>query len=293
MDRTLVCGWFSLEGGEATAGDLLSMEVVRDLAAEHGPVDVALSSGFPDGVDWATLEPTDYRCVVFTCGPLAGEGVKRLVERFRGSRTVAVNVSVVDPAIAELFDVVVARDDAEHAEPDLSVARRPAPVPVVGVVRAHEQPEYPRSRFEQVHALLQLVVAGRPCATVDFDTRVHPGADPFEAHARSSAEVVALAARMDAVVTTRLHGMVLALAAGTPVVAVDPVEGGAKLVRQAEALGWPCVFTPETARPEALSRALNWCLTDEAAQRARTCTIGARHRVELLQDRIRAALGAG
>lgn len=291
--RTLVCGWFSVDGGEATAGDLFAMEIARDVAAEIGPVDVAMNRGFPEGIDWREADPAAYDRLVFVCGPLHGERIAAMLDRFRDVAKIAVNVSVVDPALADRFDVVLARDEGDRGEPDLTFARRPDLVPVIGIVRAHPQPEYPGARHEEVHATLRLALASRRCATVDFDTRVHPAADPFDAHARSPSEVSALAARVDAVVATRLHGMVLSLAQGTPVVAVDPIEGGAKVLRQAEALGWPCVFTPETAHPEQLSQALTWCLTGEARTEARACLSRATNRLEDLCDLLGAAIREG
>ena len=48
---------------------------------------------------------------------------------------------------------------------------------------------------------------------------------------RTAEEVESLIARMDVVLTTRLHGLVLALKHGVPVVAIDPIAGGAKLRR--------------------------------------------------------------
>lgn len=50
--------------------------------------------------------------------------------------------------------------------------------------------------------------------------------------------------RLDAVLTTRLHGLVLALRLGVPVLAVDPVNGGGKVGAQAAAWGWPALVTP-------------------------------------------------
>lgn len=56
---------------------------------------------------------------------------------------------------------------------------------------------------------------------------------------RTSAEIESLIARMDIVVTTRLHDMVLALKNGVPAIAVDPIAGGAKITQQARAINWP------------------------------------------------------
>jgi Polysaccharide pyruvyl transferase len=67
-------------------------------------------------------------------------------------------------------------------------------------------------------------------------------------------------ARADVVVTTRLHGLVLALTQGMPVLAVDPVAGGAKVATQAAAWGWPVLL------PRSGSRC--WTTLEELAKEA-------------------------
>ena len=64
-------------------------------------------------------------------------------------------------------------------------------------------------------------------------------------------------------VTTRLHGMVLSLRQGVPAVAIDAIPGGAKVTRQAAALGWPAALRADVS-DEALGKAWDFCLTDEA-----------------------------
>jgi hypothetical protein len=81
-------------------------------------------------------------------------------------------------------------------------------------------------------------------------------------------------------VTTRLHGMVHALKQGLPAVAVDPISGGAKIRRQAEAVGWPVVLTADGLSEKALHEALDYCLAPEARDTARSC---AERASELLQ----------
>lgn len=256
MTRALVCGWFTVDGGEATAGDLLAMEDVRSiLAAADVEVRVVTNSGFPDGTRLDDVDPADVDCLVFVCGPLHSDRVARMVDRFPAARKVAVNVSVVDEAMAGRFDVVLARDGAGPTLPDLTFRQDPPALPVIGVVRAHPQPEYPGARHARADDAIRLLLAGHPCAAVDFDTRVHPSADPLQAHGRSPAEITSLAGRMDAVVSTRLHGMVLALGQGVPVLAIDPIAGGAKVTAQAAALDWPCRFTVDDLAAVALDAA--------------------------------------
>lgn len=289
--RTLVCGWFSVDGGEATVGDLLAMEDVRDTLERAGmAVDVATNDGFGEGPRLSEIDPAAYARVVFVCGPLHGDWIAALLDRLPHARAVAVNVSVVDEDLARRFDEVVPRDSAETANPDLVLGRRPPSLPVVGVVRAHPEPEYEAARHERVHEAIRLALASRPCATVEFDTRVHPAADPLAAHARTPAEVAALAARMDAVVTTRLHGMVVALGQGTPVVAIDPIASGAKVARQAQVVGWPCRLLPGETDAEQVAEAVTWCLTDEARELAARVADAEAPRLSALRQRVLAAV---
>jgi hypothetical protein len=73
---------------------------------------------------------------------------------------------------------------------------------------------------------------------------------------------------MDLVVTTRLHGLVLALKNAVPTLAADPVAGGAKVSAQAQAWSWPAVVC---AQPDgsldrgALDRWRDWCLSPAGA----------------------------
>jgi len=142
-------------------------------------------------------------------------------------------------------------------------------VPVVGVVLVHHQLEYRNGLHDRADAAIERLIAGRSLAAVRIDTRLDVNATGL----RTPAEVESLIARMDVVVTTRLHGLVLAIKNNVPVVAIDPVRGGAKVTQQAQALGWPCVLAAETLSDSALAEALTWALgTDarHAVQRARS-----------------------
>ena len=91
----------------------------------------------------------------------------------------------------------------------------------------------------------------RPAAVVEIDTRL----DVDNASGlRTPAEIETVIARMDVVVTTRLHGLALALRNGVPVVAVDPVAGGDKITAQARAVDWPCGFAVDEASDDVLER---------------------------------------
>ena len=75
-------------------------------------------------------------------------------------------------------------------------------------------------------------------ATIAIDTRLDTNSTGF----RDEAEVESVIARLDVMITTRLHGMILALKNGVPAIAIDPEPNGAKILWQAQTLKWPVVF---------------------------------------------------
>ncbi|MBB5937158.1 hypothetical protein FHS42_004237 [Streptomyces zagrosensis] len=306
MTRVLLTGWFSFLHGEVTAGDMLAADAVRDaLRSASIPCDTAWSPVFrPDGLRLENTDPAAYTHLVFACGPIhsrrppgheAGAPLCELHRRFANCRRIAVGVSVIDPADPAVtgFDVLLARDGAGQSvsAPDLSLrAPPPGAVPLLGVVLTEGQHEYgTRRRHGEVAQTVQEWLGGLDAARLPLDTRLDTRdwrlpATPDQLHAVFS--------RLDAVVTTRLHGLVLALRAETPVLAVDPVAGGAKVSAQASALDWPMVLPSEDARPAELDRALAWCLTSQGRERAREVAARqARHATarsggaELLADR--------
>lgn len=95
------------------------------------------------------------------------------------------------------------------------------------------------------------------------------------------------------VLTTRMHGMVHALKGGVPVVAVDPISGGAKVQRQAKLAGWPAVLTADELSEKTLREALDYCLTSGARDAARACAERARELLLPVRDEFVAALCGG
>jgi hypothetical protein len=282
---TLVAGWFSFEGMGATAGDLLASEVVQSWLSEAGEdFDVAFAPPFSTGVRWEDVEPSRYDRVVFVCGPIGnGPPVREFLDRFAGADLIGIDLTMLDRLESwNPFGLLLERDSNRTSRPDLTFAARPRRVPVVGVVLMHEQPEYgERDHHRRANEALLSVLEQRPCARVAIDTRLDEGTNPL----RTPEEVVSLVAAVDVVVTTRLHGLVLALASGVPALAVDPVAGGAKITRQAARLGWPNCFPADTSI-ETLRDALDACLEADAARAARE--VAQRARNEL--DEVRRAL---
>lgn len=270
--RVLVTGWPSFLHGEATAGDVLAMEAVRQALAGAAWSPVLR----PGGLTLDAACPDRYTHLVFCCGPLHGPQLAALHRRYARLHRTAVGVSVTDPAdpAATGFHVVLPRDQP-GAPPrrDLAVEVSVPRVPVAGVVLASRQPEYgPRGHHGQVTGELTGWLAGRDCGLIPLDTRLD--SRDWRHHA-TAAQLESVISRLDLMVTTRLHGLVLALKNGVPALAVDPVSGGAKVSAQARAFGWPAVTASESDRadghlldPAVLGRWWDWCLSAEGRARA-------------------------
>ncbi|MFA1547586.1 polysaccharide pyruvyl transferase family protein [Actinomadura chokoriensis] len=280
--RVLVVGWPSFLHGEATAGDVLAMEAVQAaLTSARIECHLAWSPVFrPDGLNLDQAGPDSYTHLVFACGPLHGRQIEELHRRYARCIRVAVGVSVIhpdDPAVTG-FHAVLPRDaPGEAPRHDLAALRTVPSVPVACVVLAPGQAEYGgRRRHDRVERELTEWLAARECARLPLDTRL----DPRDWRLfTTAAELESVLRRVDVVVTTRLHGLVLALKHSVPALAVDPVGGGAKVTAQARAWSWPAVVTvPEAGRDEPvldvaeLDRWWQWCLSPEGAR----CTAASR-----------------
>lgn len=270
--RVLVAGWPSFLDGEATAGDVLSMRRVSDALSQAGvPHDSAWSPVLrPGALSLEDATPRRYTHIVFVCGPAHGEQVRRLHERYAGCHRIAVGVSVIDrddPAVTG-FDRVLARDGNQEPAVDLSATARAGSTPVAGVVFAPGQPEYGAgARHDEVHRGLRTWLGGLDCALVPVDTRL--ACDDWS-KCTTPDQFLALARRFDAIVTTRLHGLVLALRGSVPALAVDPIDGGGKVTAQADALGWPAVVDAAGAgEPALLDSWWRWCLSPAGRVAAR------------------------
>ena len=287
--RVLVTGWPSFLHGEATAGDVLSMRRVRSALEGAGiECESAWSPVFtPGALTIEEADPERYTHLVFACGPAYGPQLRWLHERFAACRRIAVGVSVVDrdDSAAAGFDDILARDNGGHSDLDLSASADSSTPAVTGLVLAPQQHEYgQRRRHDPVHDRLVHWVAGLDCATVELDTRLDTNS---WRHCSTPDQFLALISRMDVVVTTRLHGLALALRMGVPALAIDPLACGGKVTAQARAWHWPALVSAERAIGPDADAAFDawwrWCLTDEATSAAKD---RAAHSAEALTARL-------
>ncbi|WP_182347468.1 polysaccharide pyruvyl transferase family protein [Tomitella gaofuii] len=270
--QILLTSWASFVHGEATAGDVLAMRrVAHRLDSAAIRYDTCWSPHYrPAGLALDDADPSRYTHLVFVCGPAHGWQVAWLHHRFARCTRIAVGASVTDPSdpAVDGFDVVIPRDGGGQCRVDVAAGAHVSSVPVVGCMYAPGQREYgDRGRHGPVHEALTAELRARDCAMVTIDTRL--GIDDAAMFAEPE-QFFSVLRRMDVLVSTRLHGLVLGLKAGVPVLAVDPVSGTAKVTAQARALRWPAVIPAATVH-EAFPSWWRWCLSPQARCAALAC----------------------
>lgn len=269
--RVLLAGWFSFEHMGATAGDLAVRDLVGGwLRRAAIQFDVAVAAPFTGGVAWDHVDPADYSHVVFVCGPFGnGPPVDTMLEPFRHCRWFGLDLSMLQK-LDEFnpFEVLWERDSNRTVRPDLAFIAPTHAVPVVGVVLVHPQKEYgKRGLHEQANQKIHDLLSRHACARVAIDTRL----DKNLTNLRTAEEVETLIARVDVVVTTRLHGTVLALKHAIPALALDPIAGGAKITLQAKVLDWPYCLLADQIDDAQLDEAFKNCLSDAGKAKALAC----------------------
>lgn len=285
--RVLVAGWFSFPHAHATAGDLLARDLVCEWLESAGySFDVAVAPPFRGGISLNDAGPASHSHAIFVCGPFERKAYEaEFLGRFANCFVIGLNLTMIAPLDEwNPFDFLIERDSSANAHPDVVFATRQGLVPVVG--RCLVEP-YEGAIDAVANAAIDRLLASREVSIVEIDTRL----DVNTTGLRTPREIESLLARMDVVVTTRLHGMVLALKNGVPAIAIDPEAGGAKIKRQAETIGWPVMFTADSVTDEALQKAFDYCLTEQARAAAKRCGELAANRIEETRRDLLATLG--
>ena len=293
--RALILGHFS------TVGDIESLEYVEQVLGDEGiaydvlPYKRDIATALDGSLTPGSLDPARYTHVIIICGPIWPGLLERRgisLDRFAHCTRIGVNLTMVLPVEEwNPFHVLIERDSDRTARPDLTFLQKTEIVPVVGLCTIARQKEYgSKQRHGEAIGLIRGIVAARDVAAIEVDTRWP--ASRNSTGLRSPAELLSVMAKLDLLLTNRLHGMVYALKAGVPAIAFDPVLGGDKVMAQAKVLGWPAVSTVEDASPEWIDRTWAWCLSDEGKAAARSIAGKAREELAPAAKELRSALHA-
>ena len=285
--KILVAGWFSFEDMGATAGDIIARDITCQWLDEAAVEwDVADCSKFPfeGGVDWRRANPNDYTDLLFVCGPFGnGWPVTELLQHFSSCRLIGINLSLMESLTAwNPFSLLIERDSSRKNNPDITFGGKPPLTPVAGIILSHKQKEYgKRSLHDAANASIERLLNTVDVARVMIDTSLLNN----HGELRTAGEIESVIAKMDVVVTTRLHGTVLSIKNAIPVIPIDPIDGGAKISQQVAALNWPILFNASSIDEIKLVEAFRYCLTTEARIKARECSSMSVKRIdEIKQD---------
>jgi hypothetical protein len=270
----IALSWYGAFGPRfgATLGDLLAVENLSWALTRKG-LDHAVISTFPTSLKVPIIE--DYRrmpgmdVTVHVCGPIIPLPPLRFVA-LQAPRRAAVGVSVIpeNASFNKTFNIIVVRDGQEPETFDLAPARfagalfspaanRGRRRPAVGLCLRGGQKEYGSREIFQDKArqLLDAATARHGGMTHSIDTVFRPE--------NMSEKIIADFGRADIVATTRMHGALLGLCAGKPVIAIDQVEGGAKVRSVLSKIGWPLVFSAESVTQAEIDEAFAKALAPE------------------------------
>ena len=268
-----IAGWFSFEQMGTTAGDLIACDLVSEwLKAYHISHDISLIHQFSNrkSVRWEDADASNYTHVIFVCGPFGnGWPLTDFLEKFSNCKLVGINISLLESLDTwNPFFLLLERDSSRSSNPDITFLGPPPKIPVAGLILAHKQKEYgDRALHEKADDLIRQFIDGKEVSIVPIDTALEHNSYGL----RTPGEVESLIAKMDLVITTRLHGTVLSLKNGVPVIPIDPINGGAKITRQVQTIGWPVLLPTETLSTEKIEQAFQYCLTPEAKTKAISC----------------------
>lgn len=292
--RVLVLGFFS------TIGDIEVLERVQsELSSlgyefDAGPYSKRLTDANPQWINPRDVDPSKYSHVVFVCGPFSEyifREYRDIYRRFNNCIWIGINLSMISSCDEfNPFDSLFERDSNRASRPDLSFIHPTPRVPVVGLCLAPSQPEYGSKQNHAVaNSKLRSLIARKCVASIEIDTRWP--ARRNRQNTSNPAEYESICARLDIVLTTRLHGMVVALKNGVPAIAIDPISGGGKVSQQAEAIDWPECFNVSHVSDEELDESFDRCLRPQGRELAAKAAEGAHQKLATFSQEFLAAMG--
>lgn len=291
--RALVVGHFS------TVGDIEVLnQVEQHLIASAVPYDIApylpdIGQNMKGSVRIPETDAERYSHLLVVCGPFCRPYLDRYsfdLSRFAHCVRVGVNLTMIDPLEDwNPFHVLLGRDSDQWQRPDLGFLEQVGKVPVAGICLVRRQREYgERQGHDKAGDFLRRAAQRAGMATIELDTEWPSGRN--RSAIALPAQFESICARLDVMLTTRLHGTVLALKNGVPAVVIDPIRGGGKISSQARAIRWPEAYSVETVTDEILDSALMRCLDPSAREMTREVAARAQHRLSRFAEEFQAAL---
>jgi hypothetical protein len=275
--KRVLVAWYGAFRGHGTVGDLRSLEsVVAHLVARgHNVMHATADDVHIPGavrVDWEQVSFDEIDCSVFVCGPILSFHplTNALFKRLSVKPIMGAGVSLLprdDPHHANPFDAVLARQGASRDFGDVAIVAPPGedrPVTNtttnIGVALRGEQSDYGegRCKWRETEALAMAGVQQALSVAGGVVTNIE---NHLERSNLTPDAIEALYADCDVVITSRYHGAVCALRQGVPFIAIDQIEGGAKVYDLLAPLGWKHVYRVDELDAATVRSAVTEILT--------------------------------
>lgn len=272
---TLVCWWGSFDQGGETLGDLWAVcAVVNKLLGAQQKVILAGRTQYSElpvpARSWKEIDSKEVSNLVFVCGPVVGSFVEfsALIQKFSRCRKIAIGVSILpvsSPKHWNPFDAVIPRDGVTPAWGDIAPAFHSSWIQeagkssagkFVGLCLRGQQSEYGKKAClaDQANLLANALALKTKLPVQILDTKLNN--DPSR-----SKQIIEDFARCKLVISTRMHGGVIALCGGIPALGIDQISGGAKLHSVLFGAGWPYVLRAEEAKSADLDKVIQEFMT--------------------------------
>lgn len=261
--RRLLVTWFGSFDGHGTLGDLLALESLVTHLVGNGH-SVSHATAMPVAITGATqvhLHDTpakDFDGIMFVCGPIipGHPHTSALFVQMTGRPLLGVGVSLLgtaDGSWQSPFHTVLAREggDVDYGDIAIVAPERPARLHPggsdVGMILRGAQSEYgeDRCRWRETEAIARSV-----------SQQIGPEITIENHLARSGLtrdQIIDQYETCALTITSRFHGAIESLRTLTPFIAIDQIEGGAKVHRLVGRTGWPHVYKIDEADPQKLS----------------------------------------
>lgn len=267
--KILLAWWGALNNGGETAGDLLSVIAISNelhkLGVRHDTATHRLYEELENPIRWEEVDANDYDKLVFICGPIIYENDSfcHLLKKFDHCEKIAVGVSGLVETSGDAttsFDKILSRDGIDkhthnidlslnmlsHKTGDFLSRKEPSDKLTLGLCLRGPQREYGKENClsNRVDDLINKLKSRSDFVIKIIDTKLNPSRPcPMGIYDQFG--------ECDLIITTRLHGSLLALAHATPFVAIDQIKGRAKVSKQLALIDWPYSFSVEDITDDA------------------------------------------
>ena len=268
----ILIAWFGAFDGHGTIGDLLSLQsLTNHLHNQNLNFDYTSYENFQNlagkRVDWKKLNPNKYTIFIWVCGPILKNHpqLSEIFDKFINCTKIGVGVSLFRKEHFNYFnpfDFVFAREGITQVFDDIALA---APIQhndivsrgnkkeiTIGLSLRGQQGEYGEDNclFELTEKTIKKsaenLLQNRKGKIVIIENHLkRSGVDPED--------IENLYSECDLVITSRLHGALMALRHSVPYIAIDQIKNGAKVYGILNNNKWPYVYKIEEINNEEIA----------------------------------------